>query len=298
MPITENVLRGLWPHGDDKVPGLIAATVAAAPIVFNRYGLAGEEEIIQAMAQFSHECGAGLEMVENINYSAERACVVWPSRFRSAMDCYAKVNSWHGDPQFKFKLIDHVYGGRMDNAPYPSHDGSTYIGRGFSQTTGKAGYRRVGELIKIDLLKQPDLVCGAERALECGVADFVLCGCLPFAKDGDIENVTRKLNGGYIGLAERRVWLRRWRDAFDGTAVPAQRTRGDLATVEAVKDLQRALIAEGFDPGAVDGALGPKTIKAFQISRGIAPFDGIAGEKTSPPLKAAIENLKHFPLSA
>jgi len=58
---------------------------------------------------------------------------------------------------------------------------------------------------RIELLSDPD------HALECGVADFVLCGCLPFAERDDVTGVTKHLNGGLIGLAERRQWLAVWK---------------------------------------------------------------------------------------
>src|SRR5690242_9820903 len=111
--LTLDLMRRLWPSGNGKVPGLLEGIVAAAPTVFPKYGLTSPLVVAHAMAQFSHECGAGLEMVENINYSASRACQVWPNRFRDETDCYAKVGSFAGDPDFKIKLIDSVYGNRM-----------------------------------------------------------------------------------------------------------------------------------------------------------------------------------------
>lgn len=214
-----DVLNRLWPNGDRKVAGLRAGIAAAAPAVFKKYGLDSALIVAHAMAQFSHECGGGLEMVENINYSAERACEVWPSRFSSAGDCYAKCDSFDGDPQFHVKLIDHVYGGRMGNKPYPSHDGSTYIGRGLSQVTGREGYEKLAAKTGLDLIGNPGLISAPATALECGVADFVLCGCLPYAKADDIDKVTLKLNGGHIGQAEREAWLRNWKAALVGVDI-------------------------------------------------------------------------------
>lgn len=219
MPTFLDVLNKLWPHGDSKVPGLRAGIAASAPAVFRKYGLTSNLLIAHFTAQASHECGAGLEMVENINYSATRACAVWPSRFISAADCYAKCDSFEGDPQFSIKLIDHVYGGRMGNAPYPSHDGSTYIGRGLSQVTGKEGYQKLAAKTGLDLIGNPRLLSTPRYALECGVADFILCGCLPYAQADDVVGVTKKLNGGTIGLAEREAWLNKWKSALQGVDV-------------------------------------------------------------------------------
>ena len=170
----------MWPHGDNKVPGLVEAIAAAAPSVFPKYSLSSDLLIAHAMAQFSHECGAGNAMVENINYTPKRACEIWPSRFSSENDCLEKVGSFAGDPEFPVKLIDNVYGNRMGNRP-GTHDGSRFIGRGLAQTTGREGYESLGARTGLKLVDNPDLVAAPANALECGVADFVLCGCLPFA---------------------------------------------------------------------------------------------------------------------
>jgi putative chitinase len=220
--LTEAILRKMWPQGDKKVPGLVHGIAASAPAVFAKYGIKDDAVIAQMMAQFSHECGAGLEMTENINYTAERAAEVWPSRFKNAADCYAKVGSYPGDPDFHGKLIDSVYGTRMGNRP-GTHDGRNYIGRGLSQVTGREGYQKLGEKISLPLLDQPGLVTSPEHALEAGVADFILCGCLPYAERDDVIEVTKHLNGGTVGLAERKEWLARWRVALQGSPpVPAR----------------------------------------------------------------------------
>lgn len=212
---TVDTLRKLWPHGDSKIPGLIAGIASAAPAVFAKYGFNPDgPEIAQAMAQFSHECGAGLEMTENINYTAQRAVEVWPSRFSSPSDCYQKIGSYPGDQDFPGKLMDSVYGSRMGNRA-GTHDGRTYIGRGPSQCTGRDGYARVDKAVPgYDLLNHPDRINDPAMTLEFAVADFVACGCLPYAKADDILMVTRKLNGGTVGLEQRKSWLVQWRKAL------------------------------------------------------------------------------------
>lgn len=225
--LTEQMLRTLWPHGDMKVPGLIAGIASAAPRVFAKYGFTSDVEIAQAMAQFSHECGAGLEMTESIRYTAQRAAEVWPlhstddqekakRHFSDADDCYKKCGSWAGDVDFPGKLIDLVYGTRMGNRP-GTHDGRNYIGRGLSQVTGREGYQKLGDLLAVDLLTNPSWVTVPINALEAGVADFVLCNCLPFAKDDLIVDVTKRLNGGTVGLDERKAWLVKWKKALAGS---------------------------------------------------------------------------------
>jgi putative chitinase len=202
--LTIEMLHKHWPHGDQRVPGLIAGIVSSAPAVFAKYGLSSSLAQAHAMAQFSHECGAGLEMVENLNYSAAGLRKTWPSRFKSA----ARAAQLAHKPR---EIANTVYGGRMGNAPAPADDGWNYRGRGLAQTTGKEGYAKLAAKTGLDLLAHPELLSDPDHALACGVADFVLCRCLPFAERDDVVGVTRRLNGGLIGLAARRQWLAVWK---------------------------------------------------------------------------------------
>lgn len=199
----DEALKCLWPHGDQHVAGLLADTIAAAPSVFVKYGLPTNLVIAHAMAQFSHECGAGLEMVENLNYSAEGLLRTWPSHFTQDM-----AERYAHNPRM---IADVAYGGRMGNRPPPSDDGWNYRGRGFSQTTGHDGYLALSKTTGLDLMTHPELLQDPTQALLCGVADFVQCGCLVWAEKDDVFNVTKRLNGGVIGLSERTAWLRRWK---------------------------------------------------------------------------------------
>lgn len=198
-----NTLYNLWPNGDQKVPGLRAGIIASAPAVFAKYGVKDSLVLAHIMAQISHECGAGHDVVENLNYTAERMTQVWPSRFRTI----AEALPYAGNPR---ALANKVYNGRMGNR-IGSDDGYNFRGRGGSQTTGREGYERVAKQTGLDVVNHPEILIDPKYFLECAVSDFINCGCMPFAKADDIENVTKKLNGGYIGLAERRAWLVKWK---------------------------------------------------------------------------------------
>ena len=205
------VLSRLWPGGDQKIPGLRAGIIASAPLVFAKYGISTPLLAAHVMAQISHECGAGHDVVENLNYSAGRMMQVWPSRFPTM----ASAQPYAGNPR---ALANKVYNGRMGNAS-GSDDGWNFRGRGAAQTTGREGYVRLAKATGLDLANHPDLVNDPKRFLECGVADFILCGCLPFAKADDVLNVTRRLNGGTIGLAQRQMWLAKWKAALGSAPI-------------------------------------------------------------------------------
>jgi putative chitinase len=204
-------LSRLWPNGDARIPGLRAGITAAAPLVFAKYGITIPLLAAHVMAQISHECGAGHDVVENLNYTAGRMMQVWPSRFPAM----AMAAPYAGNPR---ALANKVYNGRMGNAA-GSDDGWNFRGRVASQTTGREGYVRLAKATGLDLVRHPDLVNDPARFLECGVADFILCGCLPFAKADDVLNVTRRLNGGTVGLAQRQAWLAKWKAALGSAPI-------------------------------------------------------------------------------
>lgn len=198
-------LAKLWPNGDQKVTGLRAGIIASAPAVFAKYGIKDSLVLAHIMTQISHECGAGHDVVENLNYTAERMTQVWPSRFRTIADALP----YAGNPK---ALANKVYNGRMGNRT-GSDDGWNFRGRGGSQTTGRDGYERVKKQTGLDVVANPDILIDPKHFLECAVSDFINCGCMPYAKADDIEGVTKKLNGGDIGLAERKTWLAEWKAA-------------------------------------------------------------------------------------
>src|SRR4051812_35287459 len=100
-------LNTLWPNGDERIPGLRAGMIESAPSVFEKYGF-DSQVIAHFMAQVSHECGAGHDVTENLNYSPQRMVVVWPSRFPTITSAMPFAHN----PQ---ALANKVYNGRMGN---------------------------------------------------------------------------------------------------------------------------------------------------------------------------------------
>ena len=204
-------LQKLWPHGDAQVPGLIEGVAKSAPVVFPKWGLTSDLLIAHFMAQASEECGAGGEMMENMNYSAARLLQVFPTHFTYAQ----AIQYQHNQRQ----IADHAYGGRMGNAPPPSDDGWNFRGQGFSQLTGRNNYEALSKKIGLDLIAHPELIRDPDHALECGVGDFVMCGCLPYAMRDDLVGVSSMLNVGHYvsnttqinGFSMRRNWLALWK---------------------------------------------------------------------------------------
>lgn len=200
--LTLDILNRAWPKGDSKIPGLRAGIVASAPQIFASQNITKPLVIAHIMAQGSHECGAGTEVIENLNYQAAALLKQWPSHFTPQ-----QALAMQHKPQ---AIANQAYNGRMGNRA-GTNDGWTYRGRGFTQTTGRDGYLRLGQIVRLDLLNNPDLVLEPSHFLECGVVDFVLCGCVEFAEHDNLYMVTQKLNGGQIGASQRASWLILWK---------------------------------------------------------------------------------------
>jgi putative chitinase len=210
-----NALFNLWPHGDEKIPGLRDGIALASRTVFPKYGIDSPLLVAHVMAQGSHECGAGHDVEENLNYSPQRMTQVWPHRYPTIEAALPYAHNPRA-------LGNKSYNGRMGNL-IGSNDGFHFLGRGFCQTTGRDGYRRLQTFLAkhgldIPLLDNPALINDPRYFLECGVADFVLCGCLPWARQDNLVNVSAMLNVGHlvgasaiVGLAERQQWLAKWK---------------------------------------------------------------------------------------
>jgi len=210
--LTIDMMERRWPHGDQHIPGLIEGIVASAPVIFAKYGVMDKPmAIAHFLAQASEECGQGLEMTENMNYTAERLLQIFPTHFTPSM-----AERWAHNPRM---IADIAYGGRMGNAPPPSDDGWRYRGAGLSQVTGREGYGKLQLFlmehgVEYNILENPELIIDPAHTLECGVADWIVCGCLPFALSDDILGETKHLNGGLNGLSERRRQLSLWKKEF------------------------------------------------------------------------------------
>jgi putative chitinase len=207
-----DMLKRRWPHGNQHVPGLIEGIVASAPAVIERYELAkgGKLALIlaHAMGQFSEECGCGLEMIESLNYTAARLRQIFPTHFTPSM-----AERWaHNE-----KMIGEIaYGGRMQNAPPPSTDGFDFRGAGLSQVTGREGFAKLQAKLDsmnagFSIVDDPELIINPALTFECGIADWIVCGCLVHAERDDILGETRALNGGTNGLSERRRQIGLWK---------------------------------------------------------------------------------------
>lgn len=174
--------------------GILGTTAARD---FERYQVNTCLRIAHWFAQFAHESAHFCRFEESLNYSAKRLMAVWPRRFPT-LDSAAP---YAGNP---VDLANKVYGGRMGNtAP---GDGWRYRGRG-PQITGKENYKLAQRGTGLPLIANPDLAADPENftLLACDYWDRQSCNRL--ADRDDLTSITEAVNGGRIGIAERRALL-------------------------------------------------------------------------------------------
>ena len=164
--------------------------------VFHRYSINTPLRIAAFIGQCAHESGNFKTLQENLNYSAEALCRVWPSRFPSV----EAAQPYHRNPD---KIANKVYGGRMGNGTEETGEGSLYKGRGLIQLTGKDNYRLASDALSEDFVSSPDLVCGPKYAALTAGWYWNKRGLNKEADAKDYVGMTKKINGGTIGLDDR-----------------------------------------------------------------------------------------------
>jgi putative chitinase len=191
--ITDDELRRILPAlpADNRaeiIPHLQAA--------MDEFGINTRAREAAFIAQIAHESGGLTRFIENLNYSAKRLCQVFPKRFPSL----AAAQPFDRDPE---KIANSIYANRLGNGDPASGDGFRYRGRGVIQLTGRSNYKEFGQLLGVDLEGDPDMAATLSIAFRAAAAFWKSRGCNELADKGDFRGVTKRINGGAIGLDER-----------------------------------------------------------------------------------------------
>lgn len=153
------------------------------------------------LAQVGHESGQLTQLKENLNYGAQGLANTWPARFRGADGRpNAKALQLARNPE---AIANSVYAGRLGNGAEETGDGWRYRGRGLIQTTGRANYRATGQALGADLEQVPQLLEQPVYAALSAAWFWQEHGLNELADAGQFQAITKRINGGLHGLAER-----------------------------------------------------------------------------------------------
>jgi putative chitinase len=163
---------------------------------FVKYDISTPQRQACFIGQCAHESGNFKILQENLNYSAEGLMKTWSSRFptKEIADQYARQPA---------KIAGKVYNGRLGNTS--EEEAAKYLGRGLIQLTGKENYEHCGLGIGADLLADPALLLDPRYACLSAGWFWNKKGLNSLADASDIETMTKRINGGLIGLDDRKA---------------------------------------------------------------------------------------------
>jgi len=161
------------------------------------YEINTPQRVAAFLAQCAHESGGFKALKENLNYKAESLCKVFGKYFPN-MDI---ANQYAHNQE---KIANRVYGGRMGNGPEESGDGFKYCGRGLIQLTGKQNYTKFAESIDTPVEEIPEFLGTFEGAIQSACWFWEVNNLNQYADSGDILTMTKRINGGTIGLEDRK----------------------------------------------------------------------------------------------
>ena len=161
------------------------------------YDINTPERVAAFMAQTAHESGEYRAIKENLNYRAASLRKVFPKYFPTD----ELANAYAQKPE---KIANRVYANRMGNGPEESGDGYRYCGRGLIQLTGKSNYQAFADSIEITPEEVSEFLATFEGAVQSACWFWEANNLNQWADKSDILTLTKRINGGTIGLEDRK----------------------------------------------------------------------------------------------
>ena len=233
------------------------------------------ERVAMFIAQCGHESAGFRVLTENLNYSAKALNTIFPKYFRRAG---RNANDYHRQPE---KIANVIYANRMDNGDSDSGDGWRFRGGGILQLTGRYNYTQFAKAMEMTAEEAVDYVRTKKGALDSACWFWDTNNINKWCDDMDVVGATKRINGGTIGLDDRKKHYLHAMDVlggdFEEPEVDYNQTirkgsRGPLV----------AEVQEKLDINPADGIFGPgteKIVKHWQSTNGLTA-DGIVGPKT------------------
>lgn len=196
-PVVSNILPSEFKL--EKLKGHIPdSVIAQIPEVASKFEITNTLRLAHFLAQCGHESGGFKAVQENLNYSADGLKKIFPKYFPGSLN-----ESYARNPE---KIGSRVYASRMGNGDEASNEGFKFRGRGYIQLTGKNNYTAFSKFIGEDTVSNPDLVA-TKYALASAAFFFnsnkLWAICDRGADDATVTAVTKRVNGGTIGLVDR-----------------------------------------------------------------------------------------------
>ena len=252
-----------------------------------KYGITTERRVAHFLSQCAHESANFKRLEENLNYSAKALKAVFGRYFGSPPK--RNADEYHRMPKniANYVYMDEFRKYKMGNVN--EGDGWLFRGRGLKQLTGRDNYTKFGASVGMSAEEAADYVATEKGAVESACWFWDTNNLNEIADTDDVKRMTKKINGGSIGLADRQ---KRYTHAMEVLGMSAemldtedddiQEILDDIGVLrkgakgDGVKIMQEAL---GI---TADGDFGPGTeraLKAWQEDNGLTP-DGIAGPAT------------------
>ena len=163
---------------------------------FTAFGINDFKQQAAFIGQCSHESNHFKTLQENLNYRAETLQKLFNHHCRD-MD---EIQKYAHKPEM---IANRIYSKRMGNRDESSGDGYRFRGRGCIQTTGHANYYHAGQSLGYDFVMDPDVVSNPKYAALTAGFFWSTHGLNALADAQDHKNITKRINGGFIGLEER-----------------------------------------------------------------------------------------------
>jgi putative chitinase len=279
MNITEEQLAAMIPTNKE-----VGEWCAALNEMLPKYGITTDKRIAGFIAQCAHESMDFRVLQENLNYKEATLLRVFPRYFGPGKENAAE---YAGKPE---KIANYVYmdknrskGGALGNVK--DGDGWLFSGKGLKQVTGRANTTAFGKTIGMTAEEAAAYLLTKKGALESALWFWGSRNLNEVADTGDQVRLTKIINGGNIGLADRQARYAKAMAALGGkidTSAPAaspSASGGTLRRGSKGDDVKKMQAKLGV---AADGDFGPGTeaaLKKWQAANGLAA-DGVAGPKT------------------
>jgi len=241
--------------------------------VLPEYGIDTTKRLAGFLAQTAHESADYKLLEENLNYSAEGLVKTWPKRFTAAT-----AGAYARKPE---KIANKVYSDRMGNGNEASGDGWYFRGRGIKQLTGRDNYTAFGKSVGMTAEKAAEYCATKKGAVESAAWFWKTNNLSKFADAGDIVGLTKAINGGTIGIDDRKKRYSNAVAVLGDKSVPSTPAAPKPATTATVKrgdrgeTVAKIQTALGLKADGVFGIATEVSLKVWQSKNGMK-VDGIA----------------------